>query len=344
MKENLYLQWLSGKTGTAWWHDSAKPEEIACGIANGAVGVTTNPLLIKQALYGKANPWMQLLASMPKSMVKEEKAEEIIRRITVKIAETLEPVHQRSLGQQGYVCAQVNPRFQGDSALMLKMARRLSKWAPNIAVKLPVTAAGLDTLEECLAEGMTVTATVSFSVAQVVAVAERCKAGLRRAAKNGLKPGKCFAVIMVGRVDDYLRDVAHDRRANVEDADISLAGTAMVKRAYGIFKEKKYEAVLMPSGMRSAHHVTALSGGDMVLSIHPKIQDLLLELPAPFEPQIEQPVDVKAIKRLKTIPEFSRAYEPDGMTPFEFISFGAVQRTLSQFVDAGWANIEEYSL
>jgi len=31
-----------------------------------------------------------------------------------------------------------------------------------------------------------------------------------------------------------------------------------------------------------------------------------------------------------------RAYEPDGMEPSEFVAFGATQRTLSQFVEAGW--------
>jgi len=40
--------------------------------------------------------------------------------------------------------------------------------------------------------------------------------------------------------------------------------------------------------------------------------------------------------------EFARAYEPDGMTPGEFISFGATQRTLSQFCETGWKPMEAY--
>jgi transaldolase len=211
-------------------------------------------------------------------------------------------------------------------------------------VKLPATAAGLDILEECAAEGLTITATVSFTVPQVIAIAERYRKGLERAKKTGVKPGKCFAVIMVGRIDDYLRDVAHDGKASVKDSDITMAGTAIMKRAYEIFKEKNYEAVLMPAGMRGAYHATALAGGNMALSIHPKIQAMISELKGPFEKQIDKKVDAAVIKRLKTIPEFLKAYEPDGMAPSEFISYGAVQKTLSQFVDAGWANIEEYLL
>ena len=42
------------------------------------------------------------------------------------------------------------------------------------------------------------------------------------------------------------------------------------------------------------------------------------------------------------MPEFVRAYEPDGMAPSEFIGFGATQRTLSQFVDTGWKLLENF--
>ena len=336
MNKNQYLNWLSENTNTSWWHDSAVLDELAGGMANGAVGVTTNPLLVKQSLFSSGNPWATQLASVSKSLTKEEKAEEIIRRITVRIAEMFEPVYQQTYGEQGYVCAQVNPRFQGDRKRMLEMGRRLHQWAPNIAVKLPVTAAGLDTLEECAAEGITVTATVSFTVAQALSVAERYRKGLQRAKANGIKPGKCFAVIMVGRIDDYLKDVAHDGKFSGEDSDLAMVGTAIVKRTYRIYEEKNYEATLMPSGLRTTNHVTALAGGDMILSVSTKVQNLLAELPKPFEKQIDNDVDASIIKRLKTILEFSRAYEPDGMAATEFISFGSVQRTLSQFMDAGW--------
>jgi transaldolase len=344
MNKNQYLQWLSENTNTSWWHDSAVLNELAGGMTNGAVGVTTNPLLVKQSLYSPGNPWLAQLTSVPKSLTKDEKAEEIIRRITVRIAEMFEPIYKQTQGGQGYVCAQVSPRFQGDRQRMMEMAKRLHQWAPNIAVKLPVTAAGLDALEECAAEGITVTATVSFTVAQALAIAERYRKGLQRAKANGIKQGKCFAVIMVGRIDDYLKDVAHDGNFVGEDSDLALVGTAIVKRTYRIFKEKNYEATLMPSGLRTTNHVTALAGGEMILSVSTKVQNLLAELSGPFEKQIDKEVDANVIKRLNTIPEFLRAYEPDGMTPSEFISFGSVQRTLSQFTDAGWANIEDYPL
>jgi transaldolase len=48
---------------------------------------------------------------------------------------------------------------------------------------------------------------------------------------------------------------------------------------------------------------------------------------------MDVPVDPAMIDDLlERIPDFRRAYEPDGMTPDEFESFGASARTLRTFV------------
>ena len=51
---------------------------------------------------------------------------------------------------------------------------------------------------------------------------------------------------------------------------------------------------------------------------------------------------VPVLERLRQMPEFVRAYEPYGMTPQEFIGFGATQRTLCQFSDVGWKMLESF--
>ena len=42
------------------------------------------------------------------------------------------------------------------------------------------------------------------------------------------------------------------------------------------------------------------------------------------------------IDQLIKIPEFRKAYEPDGMKPEEFITFGSANRTTAQFIECGW--------
>jgi transaldolase len=207
-----------------------------------------------------------------------------------------------------------------------------------------VTSAGLDALEECAAEGMTITATVSFTVPQVLAIGERFEKGTERARKAGRTPGRCFAVIMIGRLDDYLRDIAHDRHAGISESDIQQAGVAVVKRAYSIFKERQYQAVLLIAALRGPHHMIPFAGGELVMSIHPKNQTLLLQDDVPREQRIDDRVDTDVIDRLTTLPDFVRAYEPNGMACEEFITYGPTQRTLTQFSEVGWKWLENYQL
>ena len=149
---------------------------------------------------------------------------------------------------------------------------------------------------------------------------------------------------MVGRLDDYLRDVAQDRGANVSESDIIQSGTAVIKHAYQLFNQRGYKAILMPAGMRGAYHVASLAGAKMVMSIAPKIATMVAGIAEPWRQQIDEPVPADVIERLMTLPEFVRAYEPDGMKPHDFITYGVVQKTLSQFVEAGWGPMETYEL
>jgi transaldolase len=271
----------------------------------------------------------------------EAKAEELIRHVVTHAAGLFLPHHERTAGRMGYVCAQVNPSRAGDREGMLATARRFHAWAPNIAVKLPAVSAGLDVLEDCVAEGITATATVSFTVPQTVAIAEKCRAGRERAIKAGIEPGKCFAVIMIGRVDDYLREVARDNQAAVSEADIRQSGLAVTKRAYGIYRERGYEAVLLVAALRGTYHLTELAGAELVMSIAPGPQEWFVAKDHPREERIAREVPSDVIERLSTMPEFVKAYEPDGMTPEGFISYGVTQRTLCQFIESGWKLLEE---
>jgi transaldolase len=343
MPENTYLKWVIENTSTQWWHDSAESGELDLGLERGAIGVTTNPVLATAALKKNRDLWgKEIDAVLAKNLAGEAKAEALMQIVVTKAAAKLMPEFESSKGQSGFVCAQVSPLRAGDRDCMYAMAKRFRAWSPNIAVKLPATAAGLDVLENCVAEGITITATVSFTVPQVVAIAERHRAGIARAKKQGIEPGKCFSVIMIGRLDDYLREVAHDNQAAVEESDICQAGLAVTKRAYSIYKERGYDAVLLVAALRGDYHLTELGGADLLMSIHPTYQQVFVSKDFPREERIDRPVPVDAIERLQSMREFVRAYEPDGMEPNEFVKFGATQRTLSQFSEVGWKPMESY--
>lgn len=340
---DTYLQWVIENTSTKWWHDSAEEAELNLGLERGAIGVTTNPFLSNIALRTDRTLWASDIDNvLARNLPPEQKAEALMHIAVTRAAAKLWPEFESSKGRSGYVCSQVNPLRAGDRECMYPMARRFHAWAPNIAVKLPATAAGLDVLEDCAAEGIATTATVSFTVPQVLAIAERHRAGIARAREKGVEPGKCFAVIMIGRLDDFLREVAHDNQAGVDESDIRQAGLAVTKRAYAIYQERGYEAVLLVAALRGDYHLTELAGAKLVMSIHPNSQEMFVTKDYPREERIDRPVPDDVIARLARMPEFLRAYEPDGMRPGDFVGFGATQRTLSQFSEVGWKLMESY--
>ncbi|GAK59921.1 transaldolase [Candidatus Vecturithrix granuli] len=343
MAHQNYLDWLVSHTQTTWWNDSGAPDELTFALEHGATGVTTNPVLSNIALRTNRAYWAtQLQEVFAHNLAAEQKAEALTRIVVTHAASQYESIHKKSGKREGYVCAQVNPVLAGDREAMFAMAQRFHAFAPNIAVKLPVTAAGLEVLERCTAQGITVTATVSFCVPQVVQIAEAYRRGIARALGNGVEPGKCFAVIMIGRLDDYLRDVAKDSQADLSESDIQQAGLAVTKRAYKIYQERGYEAVLLIAALRGTHHVTELAGAKLILSIHPTYQKIFLSQDLPCEERIERDISADVIARLEKLPEFVRSYEPDGMMAEEFITYGANQRTLSQFIELGWKPLENF--
>ena len=341
MVTNQYLKWLS-ETAGYWWTDTAEIDTMDEAIENGATGVTTNPILIKKSLYAHPDYWRPYLKTA-EALTGDAKAEEILRCVTIEVAKKFQPIYEATEGVQGYVCAQVNPKKQGDTAAMVEMGLRLASWAPNIAVKVPATAAGLRAIEELAAMGITTVGTVSFTTPQCVSIAAAQQRGLDRCRAAGKKPGKAFSVIMVGRLDDYLRDIKQDMESDVPEADIIQAGTAAIKKAHAICKERGYEAKLMPAGMRGGYHATALAGSDMSFSLSAGILTALGK-ETEFVEHFEEPVAAETIERLNTIPEFVRAYNVEAMPEAEYIRYGASQRTLSQFVEAGWNMIAEFPL
>ena len=338
-----YLRWVIDNTRTVWWHDSAEPSEVERGIRRGAIGATTNPFLSHLALSRNKDAWAKEIDNVLSEHLKpERKAEELMSVAITHAAHQFEPQYEKNAGRMGYVCAQVNPARAAERECMLSMARRFHAWAPNIAVKLPATAAGLDVLEDCTAEGITATLTVSYTVPQVIAIAERHRQGIQRAEQNGVEPGKCFAVIMIGRLDDYLRDMAHDCEANISESDIRQAGLAVSKRAYSIYKQRGYEAVLIVAALRGTYHMTELAGAEIIMSIAPPYQEMLLSEKLACEEHIDRPIPVDVIERLSVLPEFVRAYEPEGMQPRDFITYGVTQKTLAQFHEGGWKLLENF--
>ena len=146
----------------------------------------------------------------------------------------------------------------------------------------------------------------------------------------------------MGRLDDYLRDVAQDMKLGLEEEVITKAGLAVAKRTYQIFEERGYHSIIMPAGLRGTYHLTEMAGGRLIYTINTRVQNMILADNPPQVEKIGNGIEADVLKKLQRIPEFVRAYEPDGLKPEEYITYGVTQKLLSQFNETGWIPLETY--
>ncbi|MFC2058440.1 fructose-6-phosphate aldolase [Chloroflexota bacterium] len=142
--------------------DTANIEDIRNAAKLGVVsGITTNPSLV----------------------AKEKRADmkEVIREIASII--------------DGPISAEV---LSQEPQAMIKEAKEISSWAPNVVVKIPITVGGLEALSALSKDGIKVNLTLCFSVNQ---------------AMLGAIAGAAYVSPFVGRLDD----VGHDGMQLVEE-------------------------------------------------------------------------------------------------------------------------------
>jgi transaldolase len=337
-----YLEWLSTETPTKWWHDSAIPGEIDEAIANGALGVTTNPVLAYKSLQAVPEFWQPQVEQISQDLAPAERAEALLKLISTYAAGKFKPVFERTKGQHGYALGQLNPAICCDSEKMLAQALRYCSWGDNIAVKLPTVKAALPVIEELASRGIAMCTTLNFSVAQAMAAGEAYERGAAKARSAGISVMPCFVVQQGGRLDEYLLEVAMDNCIDINPDDILHAGNAVCKKVYRLFKERGITAKIMPAGLRGVYHLAEMAGGDMVFSLQTRVQKMVNETNLPRVKRIDEEVAQDVISRLRHIREFCRAYDEDGMAPEEFVTFGVTQKTMSQFLWTGWAQLETY--
>jgi transaldolase len=337
-----YLEWLTQDTPTRWWHDSAIPAEIDAAIANGALGVTTNPVLTHRSLQAVPEFWEPEVDRIPRDLAPEMRAEELLGIIARYAAAKFKGIYERTEGRHGYALGQLDPSICCSSEKMLAQALRFASWGENIAVKLPTVKAALPVIEELAARGVAVCTTLNFSVSQALAAGEAYERGAERARAAGVTVRPCFAVQQGGRLDEYLMETAEDNGIDIRKEDIKNAGNAVCKKSYRLFRERGISARIMPAGLRGVHHLAVMAGADMVFSLQARVQQLAIEADLPQVERIDEEIPAEVLDRLRRISEFVRAYDEGGLAPEEFVTFGVTQRTLSQFLWTGWAPLETY--
>jgi transaldolase len=334
------LHEMTQATQTCLWNDSASIQELTYSIEHGAVGATCNPVIVLGVIKKEMNFWNDRIREIINERLRateDEIAWQLVAEISVNSAALLKPIFDAHHGKNGRLSIQTDPRLFRDPEAIIAQAQEFNRLAPNMIVKIPVTHAGIPAIEEATYLGISVNATVCFSLPQCVAVAEAVERGLRRREREGKDISAMGPVctIMVGRLDDWLKVVLEKENITIDPGYLEWAGVAVFKKTYQLFRERGYRIRLLSAAFRNHMHWSEFIGGDVVISPPYSWQVRFNASDIEVRSRIDKPVDPQIIEELsKKFADFRRAYTEGGISMEDFDSFGPSRRTLRQFIAA----------
>jgi transaldolase len=334
------LHKMTQTTPTCLWNDSASPQELTYSIEHGAVGATCNPVIVLGVLKKELADWKIRIEALLKEFPtagEDEIAWKVVREISVRAAALLKPVFDAQGGKNGRLSIQTDPRLYRDAKRIVEQAEEFSRLAPNMIVKIPVTSAGIPAIEEATYRGISINATVCFTLPQCVAVAEAVERGLKRREKEGKEIASMGPVctIMVGRLDDWLKVLIEKENVAIDPGYTEWAGVAVFKKTYKLFRERGYRIRLLSAAFRNHMHWSELIGGEVVISPPYSWQVRFNQSDIEVVSRIDKPVAPEVVEELgRKFGDFRRAYSENGIPITEFDSFGPTRRTLRQFIGA----------
>ena len=338
---------------TDYWNDSCSEEELTYAISHGAVGATSNPTIVHGVLKKELHLWRDRIYELIRENPTWSETEitwKLFEEMAVYGAKFLLPAFEQHRGKKGRLSIQTDPSLYRNADAITEQAVHFNSLAPNMIVKIPVTKAGVQAIEDATYQGVSINATVSFSVPQAIAVAESVERGLSRREAEGLSIEEMAPVctIMVGRTDDWVKVVAKRDGIEIDPSYLDWAGIACMKKAYQIYKERGYRTTLLAAAYRHLGHWAEFVGGELIVSMPYEWQLKANASDIEVQEHMSTPVDPKIIEELyKEIPDFRRAYDEAGMSVEEFDDYGATVRTLRSFIASAhdlMAEVREFML
>ena len=331
---------MTQTTPTCLWNDSASLQELTHSIQYGAVGATCNPVIVFSLLKKEVISWRDRIRALVEerpTATEDQIAWQLVGEISIKGAALLRPIFDAHRGRNGRLSIQTDPRLFRDSEAILRQAEEFNRLAPNMIVKIPVTRAGIAAIEEATYQGISINATVCFTLPQCVAVAEAVERGLRRRESEGKEIATMGPVctIMVGRLDDWLKVVMEKEDIVVDPGYLEWAGVAVFKKTYQLFCERGYRIRLLSAAFRNHMHWSEFIGGNVVISPPYSWQLRFNVSNVEVYPRMDKPVEARIVEELlKQFTDFRRAYMEDGLSIEDFDRFAPSRRTLRQFIGA----------
>jgi transaldolase len=241
------LRKLYDAYGQSPWLDNLRRGWITHGeleewVERGVRGITSNPTIFQKAIGSST----EYDAQFRDLAVSGHTIDEIYwDLVTVDIEDALRilrPVHDASDGRDGFVSLEVAPALARDRDATVAAARDLHQriGRPNLFVKVPATAQGVDAIDQLIGDGYSINVTLIFGLERYEEVIEAYLTGLERRAAAGGDLAKIASVasFFVSRVDTEI-----DQRLEAIGSPQALAlrgksAVAQAQAAYQVFKDR----------------------------------------------------------------------------------------------------------
>ncbi len=266
------------QTGTKLYLDSIDPDLVVQNMEWGAVGATSNPIIISNLIRtGRFDP---MITELIRSGLDDHAiCWKVTDTLVASAQDRFHAIWATNQGNAGWVSFELDPLIE-DPTVDLPHADRVAKyialgkqWSEghdNRMIKVPATPAGLDALEELAAHGVTLNVTLIFTMRQYLLARDAVWRGAQRRAT--LAHFKSVYSIFVSRIDQF----TSERYPELPVAVQGLFGILNAKRIWSANAEfwasKKtplqQEIIFASTGTKNPNdppwkYVSALAGSDI---------------------------------------------------------------------------------
>ena len=324
-----------------------------------ARGCTTNPPLSLTAVKSDPKFWNEwiddLIASNPGLGQYDYfwlTYKEVIRRG----AKMMLPIWEASGGRYGYISGQLDPRLITETERMIADAQDLRTIAPNIMVKVPASAQGVEVVKVVTSLGIPTNVTTCFTLPQIWAVANAAAAGVKIAEKNGVDMSRWRAVIthMIGRLIEVpaLDEQAARRGITLTWSDKHWFSIYVFRKAFRLLKEAGLPSKMLACSMRQGPMVGGTQhfwdvekiAGDIVYTMPPYVLEPLFNRCGDLvfkEEVLSDDMPAEVLHKMSQIPYCIQSSDPNGMETDQFNAHPATVATAEMFSQAS-SGLEEY--
>lgn len=307
-------------SGTKLWLDSIDPDLVSANFELGATGATSNPVIVGDLL--KTGRFDQDISQLVADGFDNEAiAWQMTDQLVRSAQEVFLPVWERTSGNDGYVSFELDPLIE-DPALNLPHDERVrryielgKKWSAdhqNRMIKVPATEAGIASLEELCAQGITLNVTLIFTSDQYQAARDAVWRGAQR--RDDLDRFKSVFSVFVSRVDAYAQK--HETELSSAALDqIGIYNAKEIWRDNSQFWQQhptplQQEIIFASTGTKNPNdpawkYVAALAGSDIQTN-PPATNDAVQASGQEFPALIEQSIAPTVVQEIREKVDFQR--------------------------------------